>query len=314
MTTRHSPPNTPLSVNAVPLALRVVTEAVGSSSLETPERTIPHHGSAPDLYNILSNVTERKKRKFAETDSSTSALMRDMFASFSKEQEKRFDDLQSTILELKEQNVELTLSVDMMSKKYDEFLEKIVRLESERKEDKKTIKELEERIESMERKTRATGIEIRNIPKNQGENKDELCKTVQKVLKSLDIDVQANEIRDTFRMKSKDSTNPIVAEFTSVLIKDRVLRGVKDFNKNKSNKDKLNTTHIGIPEPTKPIFISETLTNKTQRLYYLARQFQKAHEYDFCWTSQGMVYLREKEKLPQIRILSEADLEALKTQ
>lgn len=201
----------------------------------------------------------------------------------------------------------------MMSDMYDDFLKKISKLETERKEDKMTISILEEKIEYLERKSRSTGIELRNVPKTQGENKESLCSMVNKVLQALNIELQPNDIKDTFRLNSKDSSNPIVAEFTTVVLKDKVLKSVKEFNKNKPKNEKLNTKCIGLPEPAKPIYISETLTYKTQRLYYLARAAQKEYGFDFCWTSQGVVYMRKKENFPLIKILSEADIEALKT-
>lgn len=317
---KRTPPASPLVTAATPTTTALqaphlqgmTSMELSSFAMASDERA--HHGSAPDLHDLLNNITERKKRKFDETDNNIGIMMKQMFDSFSKEQEKRFKDLKSTIDELKNQNKELTNSVEWMSKKYDEFLEKIIILEKDRKEDKKIIKDLEEKLETLERKSRSTGIEIRNIPKPQGENKDELCKTVKKVLTTLNIEVQTNDIKDTFRLNAKDSSHPIVAEFTTVLMKDKVLKSVKEYNKNKTKNDKLNTKAIDLPEPAKPIYISESLTYKTQRLYYLARVFQRDHGYDFCWTSQGIVYLRKKEKLPQIRISSEADLEAIKKQ
>lgn len=121
-----------------------------------------HCESEPDLHSLAINITERKKRKFDDENTDIMVLIKEMFVSFSREQEKRFQELKT--------------SMDLMSNKYDDFLSKINTLETEKKADKLLIKELEEKLETMERKTRCTGIEIRNIPKHSGETKEFLCK------------------------------------------------------------------------------------------------------------------------------------------
>lgn len=68
----------------------------------------------------------------------------------------------------------------------------------------------------------------------------------------------------------KDQFQPIILEFCSALKKEKTMDAVKKFNKNKSNNEKLNATHLDPTLPKKPIFVSESLTQKTQHLFYLA--------------------------------------------
>lgn len=49
-----------------------------------------------------------------------------------------------------------------------------------------------------------------------------------------------------------------------------------------------------------------------RRIFYLAREFAKENNYNYCWSSRGFVYLREKENAPFIRIMNESDLDQLK--
>ncbi|CAG4975218.1 unnamed protein product [Parnassius apollo] len=67
-----------------------------------------------------------------------------------------------------------------MSNKYDDLLTIIANLEKERKEDKRRMALMEDRLETMERKMRASGIEVRNIPKSTGETKDFLFNIIKK--------------------------------------------------------------------------------------------------------------------------------------
>ena len=187
---RTPPPTSPLpqipDVNKEEAAQSECSTAVG----------IQHYDSAPDLRSMLDNITERKKRKIDESDTCNTDVIKEMFTLFSKDQAARFEELQSSINSLKEQNSKLTLSVELMSNKYDEFLSRITQLESESRVDKKTIEALEDKIEFLERKSRSTGIEIRNVPKKAGETKLDLCTILEQVGQTINAQVDRNCVKD----------------------------------------------------------------------------------------------------------------------
>lgn len=300
-----------MPINRSPPASPLKTPTV--SAFVHGEKTLQHCQSSPDLPTLGINLAERKKRKFEGGDASeVVVLMKEMFSALSKEQNQRFQDLQLAINNLTDENIELVKSIELMNFKYDEFLSRITRLEAERRTDKSTIAHLEDRIEAMERKSRASGLEIRNIPKTTGETKDDLCKIVRSLGETLKVDVQDCDIKDIYRIKTKDSSFPIITEFSSVMKKEKILKASKTFNKSKPKGEKLNTSHLQLKTTVKPVYLSETLTPKTQRLFFLARDLQKNLNFTFCWTSHGVVYLRRDENSPQIRINHEADLEALR--
>ncbi|CAG9138373.1 unnamed protein product [Plutella xylostella] len=218
-----------------PRRLSPLTKALRSVKVCDPPASISvqHYDSAPDLRLLLDTVTERKKRKFDHSDSNIIDVMKEMFNAFARDQDARFERLQTTISNLKEQNNELTLSVELMSSKYDEFLVKISELESERKKDKEAIYFLEDKIEYLERKSKSTGIEIRNLPKKTGETKKDLCSLIQNFGNSINVDMNQSCVKDIYRIRSKDASNPILVEFTTVIQKETVLENVKAFNKTK---------------------------------------------------------------------------------
>lgn len=277
------------------------------------EAHLKHYESAPDLHGSSDNVTIRKKPKGDSANMEyISSFMKDMFREFTKQQDLRFCELLNSMSTISEQNLELTKNVEMLSFKYDDFISKISILEKEREKDKKIICQLEEKVELLERKSRATGIEIRNIPKIDGENKENLSNLVINLGKTINVQIEKHAIKDIYRTKSKDASNPVIVEMASVIVKDNILKGVKNFNKTKPKGDKLNTTHLNPHYPAKPIYFSETLSQKAQRLFYLARSFQKNHGYTFCWTANGIIYLRKNENTSQIRVSSESDLDKLR--
>jgi hypothetical protein len=195
--------------------------------------------------------------------------------------------------------------------RYDELLTRFDRLEEERKSDKKYIRQLEIKIESLERNDRMSCIEFTNIPFNKSETKDDLINIVSKTCTVFSTDIQKSEIKNVYRVNTnKQDFKPIITEFMSVLKKNEILAAVKNYNKvNKNNK--LSTAHISIQGTPKPIYISECLTYKNKKLYAMAREYAKAHNYQFCWTSQGNVFLRKSEGSPATRIIEETDLAKL---
>ncbi|CAB3245982.1 unnamed protein product [Arctia plantaginis] len=259
---------------------------------------LQHCESEPDLHSFAVNIIERKKRKYDEENTDVTALIKEMFMSFSKEQDIRFQELKA--------------SMDVMSHKYDEFLSKISSLEKERKADKILIKELEEKLEIIERKSRITGIEIRNIPKQDKENKETLYSKIKKIGNILNLNIDDTNIKDIYRFRSKDASNPVVVDFTSVMLKDQVLKAVKSFNKNKAKGENLNANHLDPTYHSKPLYVAETLTQKTLKLYFLARHFKGSHGYNFCWTANGIVYLKKDENSSLFRIQYESDIDKLR--
>lgn len=219
-------------------------------------------------------------------------------------------DLQTTVSEIKEQNVKLQESVDFTAHKYDEILTKMKEMEEERKEDKRCIRSLEDKIDKLEQQNRATSIEIRNLPKKTGENKKDLQDTLLDICKIINMPTHESQVKDIFRNHNK-TTSSVIVEFNTVKHKESMLNSVKKFNKNNSN-NKLNTEHLQIKGPKIPIYFSENLSTKTKRLYYLAREFAAYEKYKFCWTTHGKVYLRKEEGTPLYRINSEEDINKLK--
>ncbi|CAG5015581.1 unnamed protein product [Parnassius apollo] len=144
-------------------------------AIDAIERTTKLHSeSAPDIPSLTLNVTERKKRKHDGVNPNIMSYMSEMFSVYTNEQAKHFKDLQTIVSSIKK-------SVDTMSSKYDEFLSRISVLEAKKRQDRYIIQQLQEKIENMERKSRFSGIEIRNIPKNNEESKENLCSTVKKL-------------------------------------------------------------------------------------------------------------------------------------
>lgn len=302
MPLRHSPPRpSPSSTPAATLSKEVATML----TFQTYDSDTASERSGS------GNIGARpKKRRDLDDIGDLKNEMREHFSKLATSVEQQF-------LVVKQQNTDLQESLQFMSDKYDTVLEKIQFLEEERVQDKRNICMLEEKIEGLERKLRSSGLEIRNVPgistnDKRPESKEELCGLIKSVAKAVNVNLQEDHIRDIYRTNSKNETfKPIIVEFNSVLMKENILRAIKDFNKNKPKLEKLNTNHLRVSGSVRPVYVSETLTFKTQLLYYKAREFARNNSYSYCWTARGSIYLRKTDGQPFIRIQAETDLAKL---
>lgn len=279
----------------------------------------------------MAKVTQRK-RKRQEDESlrldkmeNIMADMKTMFSEFVEQQTKqnaKIDSLQSALDEIKSQNLiiktqnseirtqndELQKSMDFLSNKYDDAIQKIDKMQKECVKNREVIKALESKVDYLERNSKASSIELRNIPSTTPENKEILTNMIQNIGVAVSRPVTKSEIKEIFRTKSRsDAEGKIIVEFLSSSTKEDILKSIKKYNKdNKENR--LNTTHLRTEGPKKPIYVSEVLTTKARRLYYLCREFKNTSSYEHCWTSNGKVYLREKDGLPSRLINSEEDI------
>lgn len=254
------------------------------------------------------------KRKHGHTDlQDFKEEIRGMFSNFVIDQNTKLQALQHSLTDIQTQNNTFHSFIETISDKYDELYNEIKTLREERKENKLYIKQLENRIENIERNSCSSKLEIRNVPVlTAKESKEDLIKTLQGIGELLNLQIQTSVVKDVYRGFAKpEKVKPIIVEFNSVLLKENIIKNAKKDSK--TGVRALNTTRLKIKGPEKPIFIGECLTTKARRLFFLSRDFAKTYGYSYCWTSYGKIYLRKKEGLPQIRIEDEADLNKLKT-
>ncbi|CAH0399888.1 unnamed protein product [Chilo suppressalis] len=294
-----------------------ITRSPSPLEFTSSNLTLRHCESVPALAQLHEEKVKRNKRKFEGHDHSDMrsfmAEMRLQFSTFTDNQDKQLRVLQESITSIKEQNSDIFKSIEFISKKYDEITVKLQKIEKERENNLNYIMSLEDKIDFMEKKSRATYLEIRNIPRSDKETKDNLCLILVKIAKTLNITLDMRDIRDIYRINNSNSENkhrPIIVELGSVILKNNFLSAIKKFNKVKGA-EKLNTQHINMEGSPNFIYISESLTQKLKRLFYLSREFAKANDYNYCWTANGNVYLRKQEGAAHIRINSEADLDKI---
>lgn len=150
-------------------------------------------------------------------------------------------------------------------------------------------------------------------PEKEAESKQDLLEMVVTLSENIDCKISKSDIKDIYRVRSKrpeQKNTPIIVATGSVLLKSDILKMAKSFNIR--NKSKLCAKHLGLKSHADtPIFLSENLTQKASRLYYLARDLAKSKGYKFVWTSYGKIYVRKAEQSPIVLIKSEQQVHTL---
>lgn len=289
-----------------------------SGSQLIPPNTTVHYNSDPaiNISNTIDqadnyfNITKRHKRTFDDLKDQPghSSEIMNMLDQIKAQQEHKFESLNNTLITITNQNLEIRKSVESLTSKHEDLLIKINNLEKENSEYKMRVLNLEQKLDHLEKSTCASTIEIRNLPKLKDENKSVLINTIQTISSTLGLEtpVQQSEIRDIFRTKSE----AVVVDFTTALRKEALITKYKTFNKGRrANKEPmLNSEHIKLPGAPCSIFISEFLTTKAKRIFYVARENVKTKKLAAAWTSYGRVYIKTEEGLTPVRIEEESEL------
>ncbi|CAG4971483.1 unnamed protein product [Colias eurytheme] len=299
MSIQRSPPGTCSQLNTP----NVITQYNSDSALNRP--------CSRDSDDNYFNITKRQKRSLVECPMpSTSSIsdIKNMFNDLKEQQDLKFESLTKALTTIITQNQDIQKSVECITCQHEELLSRVYELENENKEYKMKLAYLELKLDQLEKSAHSSTIEIRNLPIQTNENKEILTNIVTSLSSKLCMDspITPTDIREIFRTKSK----AVIVNFTTTLHKDKLVSSYNNYNKSKRiNKEKqLNTEHINLSGAPHTIFISEYLSSKTRRLFYMARQSVKTNKIFSTWTAYGKIYVKKVQNSSPVRINEEADL------
>ncbi|CAH2089435.1 unnamed protein product [Euphydryas editha] len=301
---------------------------ISTESACRPEALVSY-GSDPQLLSQFTNeireqntppnyVSFRNKRP-RETGTSPSDFSRfkdeikDLVTSLICEQKQDIREISSSLKELAQINTGIESAVSLLTQQNENFRKKIEQLEQQSKKDREYISILENKIEDLQRWSRKSSIELKNVPRKPKENRSDLVNVVVNLSKTVNLELCPRDIKDVYRLKSKKESEknpPVIVELPSTIMKTDLIKKIKEFNY--KNKSKLQAKHLGftINEDT-PVFVSEQLTAKGSRLYFLSRDLVKTNMYKYCWTSYGKVFVRKDDTSKIIHIQNEAQIHHL---
>lgn len=197
--------------------------------------SLPHYGFDSALHSastsfsqedIYFNATKHQKRILQATTEQSKSISEEIKAIFTELKTQMLNRAVSTVIS---QNENIQKTVDIMSNRYDELLLLTNSLESENVELRKKISFLEGKIQSIEKASRKSSIEIRNIPKLHKESVQSLSNIVKDIglAVGLEVPLQNSDIKQIYNAKSE----AIVVEFTTTSNKASLISKLKKLIK-----------------------------------------------------------------------------------
>lgn len=297
--------------------------------LRSPNNQNALYGSAPNLSGDTDsnpadvNITLRsnkRRRCDCECGNVSQDSKLDTFIStltaWRQDTDEKLSSIHSSMQDIIKQNTnllssnaEIEKSISFLSNKYDDLCIQLESFQKKTKACSERISKVEESTEELDRNSRLSTLEIRNIPLNKNPSQEELINIVMIIFNEISVPVTVSDIFNILRIPSKTENKTIILSLKSVILKNTILKAYRAYNKNHSNRDdKLNTTILGNGFSRHQIYISEHLTPRARRLFYQAREFAKTEDFEHCWTSNGRVLLRKAEGSNPIVVKTEADL------
>lgn len=288
---RHSPPKTPKDLPS-PAVLKGGDLPSPTNSRRSDEFVTIKRGSkdrnksSPSLIQSPNQACDNLQ----ENASNQTAVMTKLLADVAY--------IMTTIEEVKKTNERIEAGMSFINRDFEDFKAEIEILKKERREHKTHIEYLEAKVQDLEFKSRSSSVEIRSIPQGHAESPETLAKIVCSIGRTVGCTVTESHLRDIYRLPGKsDVPRPVIAEFSVVEDRVKLLSAVRAYNKNKRlPEDRLNTSKIGFKDsPLKMVNVSERLPAYMKKLLYLASEFKRNHSFDFCWVTNGNIFLRRKQ-------------------
>lgn len=241
--------------------------------------------------------------------------VRSMLKEFESRLEARFKAIDEKMSLIKIQNDVIKTTNDDIEKsildvsaRVEQVNSAIIKMEEDRMQLSNQILKINEKSEALERNLIKTCVEVRNVPKIKNESKADLYTYLKRLSNALNLSLEYAHVRDIYRLHSKreSETSSIVVELTSTYFKTNLLEACKTLYKSTSSQ--LTASTLGLPNNETRIFISEHLTSKGRRLFFLSKALKTDKGYSFCWTAGGNVYLRKFEGGPAILVRNEDQL------
>lgn len=280
------------------------------------ESNIP--GQTEEEYTPPNFVNRRVKRKGGyDSDCVLSDFkeeIRTMISAMLTAQGNQLNKIAPVLADIKNANANIEKSMAFLAAQNEDLKKKLDQFELQSRKDREYITLLEEKVEDLQRETRKSNIQIKNVPKVANESEQELINMVVKLSENIGCSVARADIKDIYRVKNKreENNSPIVVELSSTILRKDFIRSTKTFNIR--HKEKLCAKHLGHTKSEyTPVYISEQLTARGARLHFVARDLVKSKGYKFCWTAYGRIYVRKNEDSPIILVRSEQQVQNLLT-
>ncbi|KAL4702849.1 hypothetical protein ACJJTC_001995 [Scirpophaga incertulas] len=263
-----------------------------------PNKMDSTYSSAPDLHlsteNIDHNITRSNKRRRCECGSSSESKLEDFINKLTEWQQDtdiKLANIKSSMDEIHKQNsgilasnAEIEKSIDFLSKKYDDLCTQLNGYQEKTKEYNDRFEKLENKCEELERNSRNSTLEIRNVPIKTKMSQEDLLQIVFSICRELSVEISHSDILNIYYIPNKTD--------------NKTVHTIDLFYFDKVNQGQF-------------IYLSENLTAKCRKIFHMAREYAKLNGYKYCWSVNGKVLLRKEDGANSVTITSESQLTSM---
>lgn len=198
-------------------------------------------------------------------------------------QNKKLDMLETAMKEIKELKVEIST------------------LKADKIELMKRVKIIEEESGKAKSAQLRNQIEIRGLPKFEGE---EALNQLMSLAKATKVALQEDEVEDCYRLPERaNKQNVLIIKMKSEKRRDNLMKDLKQA--------KPTFECLGKEPVSTKIYINEVLTKERKYLLYRVRQLSREKKWYSVWTFMGEVYIAMERGGNKVRISSLEDLDTL---
>lgn len=182
----------------------------------------------------------------------------------------------------------------------DEKLSKVDAIATEVDTLRVTVAALQRQNQELEQRERRSNIEIFGLPERPDEDCGELALGIARVAA---VSLPPQDIESARRVGAPREGRPrtLLLRLRSQAARDRLLEAVR-------KRRGLSTVELGLPAPSRRLFLTEHLTPFYKDLLRRAKEKAREKSYAYVWTRNAQVRVRKAEGLPLIKICTVADL------
>jgi hypothetical protein len=206
------------------------------------------------------------------------------------------------------------LRVDLKEDIKNDLLPKIEANEVNIAETIDRVEELETTVEqlqnSLELQTKTLELVVRGVPMVTNERCQQLYR---KMASAVGYNPDSIPIADAFRLGRRSGALPNMRA-PPILLRFTHKNDKTSFHNKYFAKKDLNLVDLGFPGASSRVYVSENLTTRNKQLFEAAMQLRKDGKLSTVSTFHGIVSVKMTRDGNPIKILKEADLDAVKNQ
>ncbi|XP_044753614.1 uncharacterized protein LOC123313017 [Coccinella septempunctata] len=165
-----------------------------------------------------------------------------------------------------------------------------------------SVKNLQDRVDSLEQQGRANNVEICGVPEKESEN---VLSIVTRIAENIGCPIEPSEVDSFYRVPTFDPKKPktIVVKFLSKHKRDSFLGA------SKAKRRQLGTSRgFKIDNISHELYINEHLTTRNKKLLMKTKDAARSKNYKFVWIRDGAILVRKDERSKIMRISDEDEL------